>query len=371
MSNATAAEARDTNLRILSREPDSSRRTRARRRGLLRWTLILGAALGLIVGGGYYWLHGGRYVSTSDAYLQSNVLNVSTDVSGLVLDIPVHEGEHVTKGQVLFRLDPLQFQIAVEGAKANLSQTELNLEAAKADYTAAQQEVATREAQVRSDQATFDRLAQLVKTAAAPRQDYDNARYKLAADEAARDAAAAQAKAALAKLGGNAEMPVTEMPAYKQAEAQLAEAQRELDHTVVRAPFDGIVTSVPSIQPGRYLAASITAFYLVDTDHVWVHADPKETQLTYVRPGQSVSVAVDTYPGETWHGTVASISPAAAQQFSLLPAQNTSGNWVKVVQRIPVRVDVDTSDRGLPPLRAGMSVEISIHTGHVRGWNLL
>ena len=140
---------------------------------------------------------------------------------------------------------------------------------------------------------------------------------------------------------------------------------------MVRAPFDGIVTSVPSIQPGRYLAASITAFYLVDTDHVWVHADPKETELTYVRPGQSVTVEVDTYPGEKWHGTVESISPAAAQQFALLPAQNTSGNWVKVVQRIPLRIAVDTSDRNLPPLRAGMSVEVSIRTGHVRGWSIL
>ena len=131
------------------------------------------------------------------------------------------------------------------------------------------------------------------------------------------------------------------------------------------------MTNVPSIAPGKYLAASTTAFYLVDTDHLWVNANPKETELTYVRPGQAVTVTVDTYPGKTWRGTVASISPAAAQQFSLLPAQNTSGNWVKVVQRIPLRIAVETTDRNLPPLRAGMSVEVSIETGHSRGWSIL
>jgi membrane fusion protein (multidrug efflux system) len=130
----------------------------------------------------------------------------------------------------------------------------------------------------------------------------------------------------------------------------------------------GIVTNVPSIAPGKYLPASTTAFYLVATDHVWVDANPKETELTYVRPGQPVTVTVDTYPGTEWTGTVESISPAAAQEFSLLPAQNTSGNWVKVVQRIQMRVRVETSDESLPPLRAGMSVEAAVDTGHARGF---
>ena len=122
-----------------------------------------------------------------------------------------------------------------------------------------------------------------------------------------------------------------------------------------------------AIAPGKYLPASTTAFYLVATDHVWVDANPKETELTNVRPGQPVTVTVDTYPDVEWHGTVESISPAAAQEFSLLPAQNTSGNWVKVVQRVPMRVRVDTSDKNLPPLRAGMSVEVDVDTGHARG----
>jgi len=149
--------------------------------------------------------------------------------------------------------------------------------------------------------------------------------------------------------------------------AQRDEAARQLDHTVVKAPFAGIVTNVPAIAAGKYLQASMTAFYLVASDHVWIDSSPKETELTYVHPGQPVTVTVDTYPNVQWRGTVESISPAAAQEFSLLPAQNSSGNWVKVVQRIPMRVRVDTSDGKLPPLRAGMSVEVQVDTGHARG----
>ena len=161
--------------------------------------------------------------------------------------------------------------------------------------------------------------------------------------------------------------PTTQHPQYLQAQAQVDEAQRQLDHTVVKAPFAGIVTNVPSIAPGKYLAASTTAFFLVDTDHVWVDANPKETELTYVRPGPAGDRHGRHLSGREWHGTVESISPAAAQEFSLLPAQNTSGNWVKVVQRVPMRVRVDTSDKNLPPLRAGMSVEVDVDTGHARG----
>jgi membrane fusion protein, multidrug efflux system len=172
----------------------------------------------------------------------------------------------------------------------------------------------------------------------------------------------------LAKLGGNPDIPTPQHPEYLQAQARVEEAQRQLDHTVIKASFGGTVTNVPSIAPGKYLAASTTAFYLVDTDHVWISAIPKETELTYVRTGQPVTVTVDTYPDAVWHGTVESVSPAASQEFSLLPAQNTSGNWVKVVQRVPMRIRVDNSDKNNPPLRAGMSAVVGVDTGHARGF---
>ena len=171
-----------------------------------------------------------------------------------------------------------------------------------------------------------------------------------------------------ANLNGGPDSPVEQNPRYLDAISQRDEAARQLSHTIVKAPFAGVVTNVPSIAPGKYLPASATAFYLVAADHVWVDANPKETELTYVRPEQTAKVKVDTYPNVEWKGWVASISPAGAQEFSLLPAQNSSGNWVKVVQRIPVRIRVDTTDKNLPPLRAGMSVEVEVYTGHRRGW---
>ncbi len=177
----------------------------------------------------------------------------------------------------------------------------------------------------------------------------------------------AQLVATAANIDGNPNLPVEQYSQYRQALAQRDEDARELRDTVVRAPYAGYVTNVPSLQKGMYLPASTTGFYLVRTPLVWVEAQPKETKLTYVRPGQPVAVTVDTYPGRKWHGNVESIAPAAQSQFSLLPAENTSGNWVKVVQRIPLRVQVDADPQHLPPLRSGMSAEISVDTGQVHG----
>ena len=337
----------------------------ARRRRLLRWGLILGGAAVLIIGGGYYWLTGGRYVDTTDAYVQANVLNVATDVSGIVDKIPVHDGEVVKAGQVLFQLDPLKFQLAVDEAKANLQQAKLNLESLKADYARAERMRLAQVAIVENDQATLDRYAALVKERAVPQQEYDDARYKLAADQAQLGSSQAQVKAALARLGGNAQMAITDMPAYKQAQAQLGEAERELRHSVVRAPYDGMVTQVTKLQIGQFLPAGTAAFGLVGINDFWIAAEPKETGLTWARVGDPVTVHVDAYPGYTWHGRVQSIAPATDQEFSLLPAQNSSGNWVKVVQRVPLRVVLTPIKNG-PELSAGMSAEVSIDTHHKR-----
>jgi membrane fusion protein (multidrug efflux system) len=335
------------------------------RKQLLRWGLMAGGVLAVIVGGFFYWLSSGRWVETDDAYVQADSMTLSTDVSGIVASIPVHEGEAVTKGEILFRLDPQKFQIALDNARANLAQVRLNIEAAKADYQAALRDTAARQQQVNADQATYDRYASLVKARAVTQQATDDARYKLAADQQAVRGSESQARALLAKLDGNPDIAVADMPSFKQAQAQVAEAEREMNHSVVRAPFNGIVTQVNKLQIGMFLGASTAAFGLVSTDHVWVEAEPKETQLTYARNGDPVEVGFDLYPGRAWQGHVQSIAPATDQNFSLLPAQNSSGNWVKVVQRIPVRIRIDIRP-GDPPLRAGMSADIDIDTGHVR-----
>ncbi|MGD0105870.1 MAG: HlyD family secretion protein [Rhodopila sp.] len=335
------------------------------RKKLFRWGLMAGGVLAVVIGGGAYWLSSGRWVDTDDAYVQADSMTLSTDVSGIVASIPVHEGEAVTKGQILFTLDPQKFQIALDNARASLAQVRLNIEAAKADYQAALRDTAAKQQQVNADQSTYDRYASLVKEHAVTQQETDDARYKLAADQQAVSASESQARALLAKLDGNPNIAVEDMPSFKQAQAQLAEAEREMNHSVVRAPYDGIVTQVNKLQIGMYLGASTAAFGLVSTDHVWVEAQPKETQLTYAKNGDPVDVSFDIYPGRTWQGTVQSVAPATDQNFSLLPAENSSGNWVKVVQRIPVRVELDVKP-GDPPLRAGMSADIDIDTGHVR-----
>jgi membrane fusion protein (multidrug efflux system) len=347
---------------VTTRPPVVRARTKKK---LVRWGLMAGGVLAVIIGGCFYWLSSGRWIETDDAYVQADSMVLSTDVSGIVASIPVHEGQAVTKGQILFSLDPQKFQIALDNARANLAQVRLNVEAAKADYQAALRDTGAKQQQVNADQATYARYAALVKQRAVTPQETDDARYKLAADQQAVSASESQARALLAKLSGNPNINVEDTPAFKQAQAQVAEAEREMAHSVVHAPYDGIVTQVNKLQPGMYLGASTAAFGLVSTDHVWVEAQPKETQLTYAKQGDHVDVTFDIYPNRTWDGTVQSIAPATDQNFSLLPAENSSGNWVKVVQRIPVRVRIDLKP-GDPPMRAGMSADIDIDSGHVR-----
>ena len=320
-----------------------------------------------LIAGAYRYVTGGQVMSTDNAYVEADKVGISTDIAGIVKEIDVIDNQHVNSGQILYRLDPRQFQIAVDNAKANLAQVALTIDALKQDYRRMLSDVAAQQSQVELDQATFDRYATLVRTEAISKANYDQARFTLELDKSKLESLRQQAQVQLARLAGNPDIPVAEHPQYLQAKSQVDEPQRQLDHTVVNAPFAGIVTSVPSIAPGKYLAASTTAFYLVATDHAWVYSSPKETELTYVRPGQPVTVTVDTYPDAKWRGAIESISPAAAQEFSLLPAQNTSGNWVKVVQRIPMRVRLDTSDEKKPALRAGMSVVVDVDTGHQRG----
>ena len=340
-------------------------RTRRINRRLLRPILMLGGILAVAVASGAYWLTGGRYVSIDDSYVRAAKETIATDVSGIVASVPVHEGQRVKKGDLLLRLDPRQFQIAVDGARANLNGISSDLNAKKIDYQRMLREVEVKQAQVQSDQANFDRYANLVKSGGVTRADYDNTRFQLAANQQAVIALKTMAEVQLAKLTGDPNIDVRTMPEYMQAQARLDEAQRQLDHTVIYAPFDGIVTQVDTVQPGMYLAASTAAFGIVSTEDVWIEANPKETELTWVKPGDPVHVTVDTYPGRSWKAAVASIAPNSGSEFSVLPAQNTSGNWVKVVQRIPVRIRVER-ETGDPELRAGMSVEADIDTGHRR-----
>ncbi len=361
---ATAPGAPQAPPRAAPMPTASQRQMRAR---VLRPLLMLGGIAIVAVGSFYYWLHGGRIVSIDNAYVRASKLAVATDVPGIVADVAVREGQRVRKGDLLFRLDPSPYRIAVAGAEANLAQVGLGMEAMKRDYQRMLRDIDAKQAQVQADQASTDRFANLVKGGGVTRAEYDDARFRLAANQAVVESLKTQAFVQLARLGGNADVDVTSMPQYLQAKAQVDEARRQLSHTEVRAPFDATATQVEAMQPGMYLAAATPGFGLISTERVWIDASPKETDLTHVKLGDAVRVTVDTYPGRVWKGTVQSIAPASGAEFSILPAQNASGNWVKVVQRIPLRVAVERKE-GDPELRSGMSVVVEIDTGHVRHW---
>jgi membrane fusion protein (multidrug efflux system) len=321
----------------------------------------------VLVVGGYFYVTGGAVMSTDNAYVQADMVGLSTDVAGIVTQILVHDNQKVAKGDILFKLDPLQFQLALDRAEAQVGNTRNDLVALQASYRNMQAQVGQAQKDVDFNMVNFQRQEQLIANNFTPRATFDTARNTLQGSQQKLASLQQQLAGLAANLNGDPDAAIENHPKYKDAVAARDEAARQLAHTIVRAPFAGIVTNVPSLQPGQYLAAAATAFNIVSTDHVWVQASPKETELTYVKPGQEVTVDVDTYPGERWAGTVDSISPASASSFSLLPAENTSGNWVKVVQRIPMRVRVNNAP-GKPPLRVGMSVEVNVDTGHARGF---
>ncbi|RDJ21989.1 HlyD family secretion protein [Bosea caraganae] len=332
----------------------------------LKRKLLFAALPVALIAGGYWYVVGGQVMSTDNAYVQADIVGVSTDVAGIVSAVDVRDNQQVKAGDVLFKLDDAQFRYALDRADAQIGNVRNDLESQKATYKAMQSQIAQARSDIDFYQTAFKRQQDLATKSIASQATYDSAKHDL--DGAAQKLAQLQSQliSLAANLNGNPDAPIEDHPRYKDAVAARAEAARQLDHTVVKASMDGIVTNVPSLQKGQYLADATVAFSLVSSDHVWIQANPKETELTWVRPGQKATVYVDTYPGAEWTGTIDSISPASAASFSLLPAQNTSGNWVKVVQRIAMRVKIETP-QGKPQLRAGMSVVLDVDTGRARG----
>ena len=342
---------------------------------LRRVAMIFGASAVAVVAL-VLWLTGGRYTGTDDAYVEAAKLMVTTDVSGLVKSVDVVQGQHVKKGQVLFQIDPKPFQIAVDNAKAALAQSVLDVEAMKATYQGMLGQTAAQQAQVHLAQITYNRDLALARANAIAPQTLDQVRSTLQSAQATLISLQQNAQTQLAKLNGDPNLPPQQAPEYLRASAALDEAERQLSHAVVRAPFEGDVTEVDSLQPGTLVISAMAAFTttsavgLVSTTDTWVTANMKETDLTHVTVGDPVSLTVDTYPGHTWHGHVDAVSRGTDSTFSALPSENASSNWVKVVQRIPVRVALDVK-AGDPPLRAGMSVVVDIDTHHRRWYRLL
>ena len=341
------------------------------RRRLWRRVLMLAGVIAVVAGGVAFWLTGGRYVTTDDAYVEANKLMVSTDVSGIVADVDVKEGQSVHKGDVLFRLDPKPFQIALDQAQSRMAETALTIRSMEQDYKRMLSDIEAQRAQVQLAQTNYDRQLGLIRIGGTAQQNVDQAKATLQTAQAQIGALEQQAQVQLAKLGGRTGLPLEGHPEYLQAKATRDEAQRQLEHAVVKAPFDGTVTQVSALQPGAMIVSSLAAFMptsavaLVSDGTKWVTANLKETDLTYVHPGQPVDITIDTYPDRVWHGTLLAIAPATGAQFSVLPSENGGGNWVKVVQRLPVRIAFD-SGQDISMVRAGMSTYVEVDTGHKR-----
>ncbi len=347
-----------------TRAPIKSRRLSRQR---LRWLLILLAPLFALAASAYFYFTGGRYITTDDAYVGADTVSLSTDVSGLVSRVFVRDHQRVKKGDPLFRLERGPFRIALDRAEATLSVTRNDIQALAASYRQKLAAIQVARMDLLYYQRLYERQKALAKTSVASEQALDDARQKRDAATGALAELKEELAGIVANLDGNPALPIERQPRYRAALSAVAEAKRNLRHALVKAPFAGIVTGVSALVKGDYLGAGNTGFYLIALHRLWIEADPKETALTHAAAGQPAVVTADAYPGIEWRGRVRSISPASASTFSLLPAENVSGNWVKVVQRMPVRVDLDPKAGG-PQLRVGMSVEVAIDTG--RYWRL-
>ncbi|WP_197910189.1 HlyD family secretion protein [Variovorax sp. PBL-E5] len=337
---------------------------RDRRRRMRMVLMLLGPVVVVVLALGFY-LSGGRYESTDDAYVQAARVAISANVAGRVVELDVHDNQAVRQGDVLFRLDDAPFRIAVDEAAAQLAAARLQIESLKANYRQRQSELASAQDTVAFQQREFQRQQRLIASGIASQLQLDRASHSL--DEARAQVAGVrqQIGAVVANLGGNPAIAPERHPLVQEAQARLDKARLNLSYTVVKAPGDGVVTRVEQLQVGSYINAAAPVFALVSTGDIWVEANFKEDQLTHMHAGQKVSVEVDSYPGRTFAGTVASVSPGTGSQFSVLPPENATGNWVKVVQRLPIRVELEHPDPAFA-LHAGLSATVSVDTGRRR-----
>ena len=368
MSTSTEPDTSVRSFRRVVDDRDAAVAVRPRRplRQRLRLPLMIAGPAVVLLAGAWWYLTTGRYVSTDDAYVQAARTMISADVSGRVVAVEVHDNQRVANGQVLFRIDDRPFRIAVEQAKAKLAAARLKIEALKATYNQKAADAKAAEDTLAYQQREYDRQRELVARGVASRQAYDQAQNAL--QVARQKAASTQSDLAntVAMLGGNPNIAVDQHPDVQDAQSALDKAALDLSYTVVQAHEPGIVTKVDQLQVGSYVNAATPVFSMI-SDRVWVEANFKETELTHMRPGQSATVEVDTFPGTVCHAKVESLSPGTGLTFSLLPPENATGNWVKVVQRLPVRLALDDSCHDLP-LHAGLSADVEVDTHYRRPW---
>ena len=342
------------------------RRLMAGMRRYRRTLLLVVLPLVALIAGLTFYLNGGRYVTTDDAYVGAQKVLITPDISGRIEKIVVKEGQRVNEGDVLFEFDPVPFRLAEQQARATLDQTRTTYDNLKANIKIYADMIDLAQQGVDLKRRDVDRKTSLAKSNFGSQLDLDNSANALVTASAQLEFLKQQMSSSKTQLLGNPDLPIEQFPPYAQAKAALDQAVRNLDHTVMRAPMAGIATQVDQIQLGRFVAVGTPVFSIIDTAKPWVDANLKESDFTYIGVGQPVSIDVDAFPDHLFKGTIGSLSPGTGAQFAILPPQNATGNFVKVVQRVPVRIYFDGNDSQVQKLKAGMSAYTTIDTGHHR-----
>ncbi len=335
------------------------------RSGLSRFVLLVVLPAAAVVLGTMWWLSGGRYVSTDNAYVGADKSLITPQVTGAIVAVHVREGQHVEVGAPLFDIDPKPYQTALQLAQGRLAAAKIEFANLKASYASNVEQIRMGEDAVRLRQNDYNRKLDLVKSSSGTRSDLDTSQAALVQAQQILAFVRYMQDSTTLKLGGGPDSSIDDFPDYILAKAGIDDAERNLDRTHVVAPIAGVATQVDQIELGRVAPAGQAVFAIVADSGLWVDGNPKESDLTYVHAGQPASVTIDTFPGRDFKGRICSIAPGTGSQFSILPAQNASGNWVKVVQRVPLRFCFDPSEN-TEGLRAGMSANVSIDTGRTR-----
>jgi membrane fusion protein, multidrug efflux system len=333
---------------------------------LRRPLLVLFPAL-LVAAGAVYYLAQAPYVSTDDAFVRAAQESVNARVAGQVVEIAVVDNQRVRKGQLLFQIDPQPYQIAVAQAEAQLDSARLQIDTLKATYRQQQADLQAAQDAAAFDGRDYARQNVLVTSAVTPRVVFDRAGTDLKIAQQHVASIEQQIASTVAGLSGDPDIEIDRHPSVRAAQAQLDRARLNLSYAKVVAPDDGIVTGVDNLQSGDFVNSGTSVFWLLSSRRIWVEANFRETALTHMRPGQQATIDVDAYPGHIFKAHVVSMSPGTGSDFAVLPPENATGNWVKVVQRLPVRLEFDAIDPNLP-LFSGISVTVRIDTGYRFSW---